>query len=45
MKEEVDVREKGRGKRREALMGFRERERGGAMYVCMCEREKSLTLS
>ena len=47
MKEEVDVREKERGERREALMGFRdrERERGGAVYVCMCEREKSLTLS
>ena len=49
MKEEVDVREKERGERREELMGFRERERererGGAVYVCMCEREKSLTLS
>ena len=27
MKEEVDVREKERGERREALMGFRDRER------------------
>ena len=53
MKEEEDEREM--GERREALMGFkererekggeRERERGGAVYVCMCEREKSLTLS